>query len=400
MALTASPSKSEGFIVTEIYLDNAATSWPKPAGVSQAMARFLEISGGNPGRSGHRLSLAAGRVLYDVREALAEFFGLDNPLRLVFTANVTEALNLGLQGLLRPGDHVVTSSMEHNAVMRPLRALEQAGVQITVVPCDRDGQLAPPDIEAALRSNTRLVVLTHASNVCGAILPVAEVGEIARRAGALLMVDAAQTAGILPLNMKTMQIDLLAFTGHKGLLGPTGTGGLLVGERVDVDRFSPLVRGGTGSRSEFEVQPEFLPDKFESGTPNTVGLAGLAAALGYIRQVGIQAIRQHEMELTRCLIEGLHEIPGVRLYGPQNQARQTAVVSFTLDGCTVSEVGFRLDEEYGVLCRPGLHCAPSAHRTLGTFPEGTVRFAPGWHTTREQVGLALHAIRSLALEVV
>jgi cysteine desulfurase/selenocysteine lyase len=386
--------------VRVIYLDNAATSWPKPAVVSRAMAHFLEAAGGNPGRSGHRLSVAAGRVVYDVREALAEFFGLDDPLRLVFTANVTEALNLGLQGLLRPGDHVVTSSMEHNAVMRPLRALEHAGVQVSVVSCTPDGWLSPVDVEAALRPNTRLVALTHASNVCGGILPVAEVGAITRRKGTLLLVDAAQTAGVLPLNMKEMNIDLLAFTGHKALLGPTGTGGLLIGERVQVDEFSPLVRGGTGSKSEFEVQPEFLPDKYESGTPNTVGLAGLAAGLSYIQEVGLEAIRQHEMELTRRLIEGLHNIPGVRLHGPQTEACQTAVVSFTLDGCKVSDVGFRLDEDHGVLCRPGLHCAPSAHRTLGTFPEGTVRFAPGWHTTREEIGLALGAVRVLALEVV
>jgi len=381
-----------------IYLDNAATSWPKPPAVGQAMTGFLETSAGNPGRSGHRLSLAAGRAVYEVREALAEFFGLADPLRLVFTANATEAINLVVRGLLRPGDHVVTSSIEHNAVMRPLRALEREGVQLTVVPCAPDGALNPADVEAALRPDTRLVILNHASNVTGTILPVAEVGAIVRRHKVLLLVDAAQTAGVLPIDVAAMNIGLLAFTGHKGLLGPTGTGGLLLGERMEVDDLLPLVRGGTGSRSEHEEQPDFLPDKYESGTPNAVGLAGLSAGLAYVQERGLDAIRAHEMALTRHLIAGLRAIPGVALYGPGDPARQVAAVSFTLAGWRVSDVSFRLDEDFGVLCRPGLHCAPAAHRTIGTFPEGTVRLAPGPFTTPEEIEAALEAVGRLAKE--
>jgi cysteine desulfurase family protein len=379
-----------------IYLDNAATSWPKPPTVGRAIGEFLATSAGNPGRSAHRLSLAAARIVYDLREALAAFFGLADPLRLVFTSGVTEAINLVLAGLLEPGDHVVTSHIEHNAVMRPLRALEQAGVRLTVVPTAADGSLDPDDVRAALRSETRLVVINHASNVSGTILPVAEVGAVVRAHGSLLLVDTAQTAGVLPIDMQAMNIDLLAFTGHKGLLGPTGTGGLLIGERVDTRKMRPLKRGGTGSRSEFEEQPEFLPDKYEAGTPNTVGLAGLAPALEYVRRRGVEALRQHEMALTQQLLDGLRAIPGVRLFGPCDPARQVAVVSFTLDGWTVSEIGMQLDEQHEVLCRPGLHCAPAAHRALGSFPGGTVRFAPGPFTTATEVQTAIAAVARLA----
>ena len=379
-----------------IYLDNAATSWPKPAAVAQAISRFLETSAGNPGRSGHRLSVAAARVVYNVREALAEMFGLGDPLRLVFTSGATESINLALRGLLRPGDHVVTSSMEHNAVMRPLRALEQEGVHLTVVPCASDGSLHPRAVESALRPGTRLVVLTHASNVSGTILPVDAVGAVTRRHAKLLLVDAAQTAGVLPVDMKAMNVDLLAFSGHKGLLGPTGTGGLAIGEAVKVADMTPLKRGGTGSRSEFEEQPDFLPDRYEAGTPNSVGLAGLAASVDYLQQQGIETIRRHEMELTGQLIEGLQAIPGVRVFGPCDPQRQVAVVSFTLVGRRVSEVALELDEEFSVLCRPGLHCTPAAHRTLGSFSEGTVRFSPGPFTTSGEVAAAVAAVARLA----
>lgn len=381
-----------------IYLDNAATSWPKPPGVARAMADFLEEIGANPGRSGHRLSLEAGRVVYQAREALAALFDLPDPLRIVFTPNATYALNLALQGLLRPGDHVVTSSMEHNAVMRPLRALEQRGIALTVVPCAPDGTLDPEDIRRALRPETALIVLNHASNVCGTILPVAEVGEIAQKAGRLFLVDAAQTAGIIPISMREMAVDLLAFTGHKGLLGPTGTGGLAIGERVPLERFEPLVRGGTGSRSEYELQPDFLPDKFESGTLNAVGLAGLLAGLSYLQERGLSAVRAHETTLTERLLAGLQRIPGVTVYGPDDPARRVAVVSFNVAGLLPSDVALLLDERYDIACRPGLHCAPAAHRTLGTFPTGTVRFSLGPFNTADEVDQAVQAVADLAEE--
>jgi cysteine desulfurase family protein len=378
-----------------IYLDNAATSWPKPPGVAEAMARFLDEVGANPGRSGHHRSVEAGRIVYQAREAICRLFDTDDPLRVVFTPNVTYAINLALRGLVHPGDHVITSAMEHNAVMRPLRAMEQAGLALTVVPCSPEGFLEPEDVRRALQPETTLIALNHASNVCGTVLPIEHVGRIAREAGVLLLVDAAQTAGALPLSMEQLGIDLLAFTGHKGLLGPTGTGGLIVGERVPLERFEPLVRGGTGSRSEHEVQPDFLPDKFESGTANTVGLAGLAAALSCLEERGIEAIRAHEMELTARLLEGLQSIPGVTLRGPAAPGRQMAVVSFQVAGRQPSEVGQHLDETHGIACRPGLHCAPAAHRTLGTFPAGTVRLSAGAFTTSEEIDRALFAVREL-----
>jgi cysteine desulfurase family protein len=380
-----------------IYFDNAATSWPKPPRVLEAMSNFMTEVGGSPGRSAHRLSIEAGRIVYEAREVLARLFNVTDPLRVVFGLNATEALNLALQGVLRAGDHVVTSSMEHNSVMRPLRALEETGqVEITVVPCSSQGFLDPGDLESALRSNTRMIVLNHASNVVGSVLPVGEAGSIARRHGALLLVDAAQTAGAYPLDMNSMGIDLLAFTGHKALFGPQGTGGLCMGQRVAVADIEPVKRGGTGSRSEREEQPEFLPDMCESGTPNTVGLAGLLAGAEYVIHEGVERIRAGEVELTRRLIAGLLEIPGVTVYGGHDAELQTANVSFNIEGLAPSEVGLTLDEDYEVMSRVGLHCAPAAHRTIGTFPVGTVRFSLSYFNTTDEVDEALMAVRRIA----
>ena len=325
-------------------------------------------------------------------------FNMPDPLRVVFGSNATEALNLALHGLLRLGDHVITSSMEHNSVMRPLRALEQQGVEVTVVRCSPEGFLDPADVEAVVQSNTAMITLNHASNVVGAILPIAETGEIARRHGLLLLVDAAQTAGAYPIDVETDKIDLLAFTGHKSLCGPMGTGGLVIGERVDEKRMELPKRGGTGSRSEHEEQPDFLPDMCESGTPNAVGLAGLEAGLQWVLERGVETIRAHEVELTQRLIDGLGDIPGVTVYGGLDATRQTATVSFNITGMEPSEVGLRLDEEYGIMCRVGLHCAPVAHKTIGTFPVGTVRFGLGVFNTLEEVDIAVSAVDELARE--
>lgn len=381
-----------------IYFDNAATSWPKPPGVPEAMGHFLDEVGANPGRSGHRLSIAAGRIVYEVRERVASLFGAPDPLRVVFTPNVTWGVNLVLRGMLRPGDHVVTTGIEHNAVMRPLHALEECGVRLTVVPADGAGFLDPAGIAAAIRPDTVLVALNHASNVCGSIQPLRAIGAIVQQTDALLLVDTAQSAGAVPIHLLDDGVDLLAWTGHKGLLGPTGTGGLILGPRVDPDRIEPLARGGTGSRSEEERQPDFLPDKFEVGTENAVGLAGLGASLDYLEDRGVAAIRAHEQALTQRLIDGLLDVPGVTVYGAHDAARQTATVSFDIAGLEPSEVGLRLDEEHGILCRVGLHCAPAAHRTLGTFPVGTVRFGLGAFNTSEQVDHALAAVGQLAQE--
>ncbi|MFH2104142.1 MAG: aminotransferase class V-fold PLP-dependent enzyme [Chloroflexota bacterium] len=379
-----------------IYLDNAATSWPKPPGVAAAMTAFLDQVGANPGRSGHRLSVEAARIVFRTRSLAAQLFNAPDPARVVFGHNVTAALNLALHGLLRPGDHVITSGMEHNSVMRPLRMLEGGGVEVTVVPCRPDGSLEPTDVESALRPATRLIALNHASNVCGTLLPAGRVGALAREHGVLLLVDAAQTAGAHPIDVQAEAIDLLAFAGHKSLYGPMGTGGLVLGGRVDLDGLPALEQGGTGSRSEREQQPDFPPDKYEPGTPNAVGLAGLGAALDWVLGRGVEPIRAHEASLCRQLIAGLRSVPGATVYGPLDPQLQTATVSFNLAGLQPSQVGQRLDEDYGVLCRVGLHCAPAAHRTLGTFPTGTVRFGLGAFNTSAQVEAALRAVRAIA----
>jgi cysteine desulfurase family protein len=385
-----------------IYLDNAATSWPKPPGVAEAMVHFLEEVGANPGRSGHRLSLEAGRIVYEARELIAQLVNVRDPLRVIFGANVTEALNLAIRGYLRPGDHVVTSSMEHNSVMRPLRAMaaedgeSEARIDLTIVGCSPDGFLDPADLEKAVRPETAMIILNHGSNVCGSLLPIEEAGEIARRSGCLLLVDAAQTAGAYPLDMEANFVDLLALTGHKALGGPMGTGALVIGERVELDRFSPLKRGGTGSRSEWEEQPDFVPDIFESGTANAVGLAGLAAGVRWVMDRGVETIRQHEVELAQRLLNGLQETPGTTIYGGGDAARQTATIAFNIAGVEPSEVGLRLDDEYDIMSRVGLHCAPAAHRTLGTFPGGAVRFGLGALNTVDEVDTALRAVREIA----
>src|SRR4030042_1812323 len=279
-----------------IYLDNAATTCPKPETVYQAMDSVMRNIGASPGRSGHRLSIEEGRIIYETREALARLLGIDNPMQIVFTSNATEALNLALRGILHPGDHVITSSMEHNSVMRPLRALEREGVEITVVNCSPEGFLAPKDVERAIKPNTRLITLNHASNVVGTILPIAEVGQIAHHHGVLFMVDAAQTVGCYPIDVEAMNIDLLALSGHKGLYGAQGTGGLYLRRGIERE-LQPLIYGGTGSQSEHEYQPDFLPDKYESGTPNTAGLAGLGAGVRFVLEHGVTEIQKREQVL-------------------------------------------------------------------------------------------------------
>ena len=356
------------------------------------MTRFLEHAGGNPGRAGHRLSIDAGRIIYRTRETLAEFFNAVDPLRVIFTSNATHAINLAIHGLVRPGDHVVTSGVEHNAVMRPLRFLERNGAHVSIVPCDGDGIFDPQNLARVVDKSTRLIVVTHASNVMGTMLPVAEIADIARRAGAYLLVDAAQSAGAVQIDMQAMGIDLLAFTGHKGLQGPPGIGGLVIGERVRVQELTPLMRGGTGSRSESEFQPEDLPDKFESGTLNGPAIAGLEAGIRFVSERGIDSIHAQEIALARRLTEGLENIPGVRLYGTNNWEKRLAVVSFTSDKRQVSEIGFRLDEEFGIMCRVGLQCAPAAHRAIGSFPGGTVRLAPGPQTDINEIDAVVTAM--------
>lgn len=378
-----------------IYFDNAATSWPKPPRVKEAMVRFIDEIGANPGRSGHLLSIEAARIIYETREALSKLFNVKDSCRIVFTLNATESINLALKGLLRSGDHIITSSMEHNSVMRPLRDLEKNGIELSIVACSPKGELHPEDIEKKIQSRTKMIVLNHASNVTGNLLPVREVGMIARKKNLLFLVDAAQTAGAYPIDIESDGIDLLAFTGHKSLYGPQGTGGLVIGERVNEKEMIPLKQGGTGSRSEFEQQPDFLPDRFESGTPNAVGISGLLSGLQFVLEKGVESIRQYELHLTGKLIEGLRELQEISIYGPENLTNRMATLSFNIKGRSPSEVASQLEQTAGILCRPGLHCAPSAHRTIGTFPEGTVRFSLGCFNTLEEVHSAIEAAKQI-----
>lgn len=375
-----------------IYLDHAATSWPKPLDVGAAMLQCLDEVAGNPGRSGHFGAVASARVILRAREAVAALLGAADPARIVFTKNATEALNMAILGTLAPGDHVITSGVEHNSAMRPLRHLARQGVAVTVLPCTPEGTLDPALVAAAMRPATRLVVTTHASNVLGTLLPIAEIGAIARARQVPYLVDAAQTAGAVPINLADLPVDLLAFPGHKAMLGPTGTGGLYIREGITV---RPLLHGGTGSQSELEAQPDFLPDAHESGTLNVVGLAGLAAAAEHLLGIGVATVRSHEANLVARFLGAARPGSGITIYGPGDPERQVGVLSVNVAGLSPSDVGLMLDQSYGIACRVGLHCAPAAHRTAGTFPTGTVRLSFGLSTTAADVDAAVTALGEL-----
>ena len=378
-----------------VYLDNAATSWPKPESVYQAVDEFLRTKAGNPGRGSHSMAVAASIIVDETRLLVARLISAPEKDRVIFTLNCTDSLNLGLKGLLRPGDHVITSCIEHNSVVRPLKKLEQQGVKVTrLSPHSNDGFVSPQDIEKAITGGTKLVVMTHASNVTGVIQPIEEYGVIARRHNLIFMVDAAQTVGKYPLDVRANRIDLLAFSGHKGLFGPPGTGVLYIGERVDLDS---LREGGTGSHSELEEQPTDLPDKFESGTVNSAGIAGLGAGLKFIFKEGTEKILEHEQSLTDQLLEGLACISRVTVYKAKDNSRQAPVISFNLEDSTPGEVGTILDQAFDIKVRTGLHCAPAAHRTLGTFPLGTIRLSPGYFNTREEIDFTVEAIKKITM---
>ncbi|MCX5877419.1 MAG: aminotransferase class V-fold PLP-dependent enzyme [Deltaproteobacteria bacterium] len=377
---------------TPIYLDNAASSFPKPQEVTEAMHRLIQKISLSPGRSAHRFSLAASRVIFEARELVADFFGCPDSSRVVFTSNVTEALNVGIFGLLQPGDQVLTTGMEHNSVMRPLRHLEKTrGIGLTILPTDPTGAIDPDDIPPRLSAKTRLIIINHVSNVTGAVADLAAIGS--RKGGALLMVDAAQSAGVFPLDMDAFGIDFLAFTGHKGLFGPTGTGGFLLREGL---LLPPLKMGGTGSNSEQEEQPQMMPDCYESGTPNTLGIGGLAAGLEFIRSTDRETIRSHEEHLTRMLLDGLSQIQGITVHGPPASARRGSAVSLTMTGKSVADLAFLLDRQYGIMARAGLHCAPAAHRSIGTFPQGTLRLSPGFFNTEAEIQTTLTALDKIS----
>ncbi len=377
-----------------IYFDNAATSFPKPPEVAEAMHRLIREISLSPGRSAHRFSLAASRVIFEARELTADFFGCPDSSRVVFTSNVTEALNLGIFGLLAPGDRVLTTGMEHNSVMRPLRHLEKTrGIRLDFLPTDRTGGIDPDDLPKQLNAKTRLIIINHVSNVTGSVADLTAIGK--SKGKALLMVDAAQSAGVFPLDMEGMSIDFLAFTGHKGLFGPTGTGGFLLREGLLIP---PLKMGGTGSNSEQEEQPQMMPDCYESGTPNTLGIGGLAAGLEFIRSTGQETIRRHEERLTRLLLKGMSQIKGLTVHGPPASANRGSAVSLTMAGRSVSDLAFQLDRQYGIMARGGLHCAPAAHRSIGTFPQGTLRLSPGFFNTEAEIQAVVTALEQISTQ--
>ncbi len=376
-----------------IYLDNAATSYPKPEGVYQAVEHALRFAGASPGRGGHEMSLAATRTVFEVREAVAGLFRIPDASRVAFTANATEAINFALFGLLLPGDRVVTSSVEHNAVNRPLRALQDRGVTVVKVAADRRGFVDPTALKAACAEKTRMVVLTHCSNVTGTLQAIEEIGPWCRRQGILFLVDAAQSAGLFSIDVEALAIDLLAAPGHKGLMGPPGTGFLYVREGLQL---TPLILGGTGSHSTSELPPEQMPERLESGTLNAPALAGLKAGIDFITGVGLHRLREQEEALLAQLIGGLRSIPSAMVYGSGDPRWHGGALSFNLKGLDPSEVGFLLDTDHGIATRVGLHCAPDAHRSIGTFPRGTVRVSPGYFNTAEEIDHLLSAVAALA----
>jgi len=377
-----------------IYLDNASTTFPKPEEVYRFMDEFFRTFGVNPGRSSGCAFSRAGNLIQVVRERLTRFFNGQNPERLIFTSNCTDSLNLALNGLLKPGDHVITTNLEHNSVLRPLRHLQRdRQIEVDAIPFDEGGYIDPQQIGAHLRKNTRLVVVTHGSNVLGTIQPVAEIGAWCRKHGVLFLVDSAQTAGAIPIDIEAMNIDLLAFTGHKSLLGPMGIGGLYVGEGIDIQ---PTRFGGTGILSAEPFQPEAFPYRLESGTVNMVGVAGLYAALDYLERRGIGTIFEHEMALYRQLSRGLAAMPGITLHSDWQSDLHLPLISISVQRWEAVAVGDRLADEFGIYTRCGLHCSPKVHEQGGTAPGGTIRLAIGPMTTADEIDLALEALKKIS----
>jgi len=375
-----------------VYLDNAATSFPKAPGVAESMSDYILNVGCNVNRGVYSGAHEAQRIVFETRELLCELFNFEKTENVVFTKNITESLNVLIKGLLRPGDHVIVSTMEHNAVMRPLTSLSKNGVEFSRVPCGADGTLADPGIiKNFIRPNTKAVIMTHASNVCGTILPLADVGKICRDNNLFFIIDSAQTAGFLDLDFKGLNADAIAFTGHKSLLGPQGMGGFVINDALAA-AVSPLIEGGTGSLSDSEEQPNYLPDKYESGTMNLPGVFGLNASLKHLKEVGLKEIRETELSLTKRFIEKVNQMTNVRIAGINGTEGRTATISLDFQDYDNSEIAFALSNDYGIMTRCGLHCAPSAHKTLETFPQGTVRFSFSHFTTEKEVDYAVDSI--------
>ena len=418
----------------KIYLDNAATSFPKPEEVPKAVYDYMTKLGSNVNRGGYATAYDTETVVFECRELIGALFHAPDYKNVVFTRNITESLNVVLKGLLHSGDHVIVSSMEHNAVMRPIRQLEKKGVSFTRVQCESDGSLKPEKLLSCIRPETKAVVMTHASNVFGTMLPIQEVGAFCKENGLVFILDSAQTAGVFPIDMEKMQIDILCFTGHKGLLGPQGIGGFILRDEL-VMKIEPLISGGTGSLSNVETVPEFMPDRFEAGTPNLPGIFGLHAALNWLRKLGeadllkgenlkensavqevfgktpfsveqcflaaLEKIRKHELQLTAeflKMLDPLEKEGKLKIIGKKDTEMRTGVVSIQTLTRELSDTAFQLDTRYGIMTRVGLHCAPSAHKTMGTYPTGTIRFSFGFANTDQEVKIAADALRELLEE--
>lgn len=377
-----------------IFLDNAAGSWPKPIQVRQAVANSFLTYGANPGRGAYRLSLDTARMVYDVRSRLTELVGGEAPERLIFTSGATAGANLALKGWLKPGDHVVYSGMEHNAVYRPLKQLEAQGlISSTCVEADSDGYIEPDNFASAIRNETRLLVCLHASNVTGSVQPIALLGKLSKKTGIPLLVDAAQSAGVLPINCREMAISFLVLAGHKALYGPPGIGALYVAPGLEPE---PLISGGTGSHSHQWQQPPEWPERHESGTINVPGIAGLGGSLEFLRDVGPEWLLDHELKLAKVFAEGASLIPGIRLYLPRKERPGSPLVSLNLPKTDPGEAAFLLDRDYGIAVRSGLHCTPLAHQAIGSFPTGTIRFSFGYFNTLREVKTVLFALNKIA----
>lgn len=378
----------------KVYLDNGATSYPKAPGVKEAISSFFDNVGSSVNRGSYDTSLAAERVVYETREMICQMYNYDNTNNVVFTKNITESLNIILKGFLKDGDNVIVSSIEHNAVMRPLVKLEEKGITFTRIACDELGQINIQEIEDAINAKTKLIVMTHCSNVSGSIIDLEAIGKVAKANDLYFVIDAAQTSGVIDVDMQKLNADAICFTGHKSLLGPQGIGGFIINERMHplVDTF---IEGGTGSLSESEEQPEYMPDKFESGTPNIIGIYGLNASLKYISEVGKEGILKHEMHLVERFLTGLNKFEKIKIIGRVDTVNRLAVISVNFDGEDNSEIAHVLSSNFGIATRVGLHCAPSAHQTFGTYETGTVRFSFSSFNTDEEIDYTLDAIEQI-----
>ena len=378
----------------DIYFDNSSTSFPKAPNVGRAMGEFIENGAFNINRGSYEGAYEAGSAVLDTREMLKDLFNCPNSKNVVFTPSVTYSLNFFIKGFLKPGDHVLVTSVEHNAVMRPLVQMEKLGVEFDAVPCDEEGGVTADDFRAYIKENTKAIITTHASNVCGTIIPIEEIGALCKEKGLVYAVDTAQTAGILNIDMQKANIDFLAFTGHKGLLGPQGIGGFISSDKLE-GLIYPIISGGTGSLSDSEEMPDFLPDRFESGTLNLPGIIGLHQALVYLKEAGIDNMRKEKMEITKYFLDQVKEIDGVKVAGKKTVEGRLGVVSIDFEGFDNSIVSFYLSSKYKIMTRVGMHCAPRAHKTLKTFPQGTVRFSFSHFNTKEEVDICINAIKTI-----